>query len=68
MWDGRGFRVCGGDLGKNKNLGKNKGDMITDRKSDLGFTAVDSIHEIKINTKANNFQIIHNHHLFYSLC
>jgi len=29
--------------------------MIVDRNSDFDFTAYDSMHGIKINTKANNF-------------
>ena len=32
-------------------------EMIADRNLDLGFTAYDSIHEIRTNTKANSFQI-----------
>ena len=49
MWAGRGFRVCSGDFGE---IGEEQGDMITDRNSNLGFTAFDSIHEIKINTES----------------
>ena len=41
--------------------------MITNHNPDLGFTAVDSIHEIRTNTKVNNFQIIHNHSLPISI-
>jgi len=33
-----------------------------DRNLDLSFTAIDSIHEIRTNTKANSFfKIIHNY-------
>ena len=54
MWDGGGIKVCGGDFVK---LGENKKrkDMIANRNSNLGFTVYDSIHEIKINMKANSF-------------
>jgi len=45
MWDGGGFRVCGGILMK---FGEKQWiwewDMIADRNSDLGFTTYDSIH------------------------
>jgi len=52
MWDGGGFRVCGGDfveLGKNK---RRKERYNRRANPDLGFTAYDSIHEIKINTQS----------------
>ena len=41
--------------------------MIMNRNPDPGFTAVDSIHGIRTNTKANSFQIIHNHSLPISI-
>ena len=40
-------------------------DMIADRNPDLGFTAYDSIHGIKINTKSKQlYKFNLNHHFF----
>ena len=44
MWDGGGFRVCGGMLVKLEKTREERKDMIADRNPDLGFTAYDSIH------------------------
>ena len=54
MWDVRGFRVYGGIMVELRKT-RGKKDMIADRNPDLGFTAYNSIHGIKINTKANSF-------------
>ena len=52
-WDGGGFRICGGDFVELvEKIREEKKYMIADRNPDLGFTAYDSIHGIKINTQS----------------
>jgi len=45
---------------------KERKDLIADRNPDLGFTAYDSIHEIKINNKSKYlYKFNSNHHSIY---